>query len=333
MKKIVADDQIPLLDELFAEFVLIKKPGEEIRPADLRDADMLWVRTVTEVNAPLLQNTRVRFVGTATAGYDHLDIDWLNQHGIAWGCALGANAVAVAEYVWCVVAALRTRGQLQGNRLRAGVIGVGHVGSQVARYLKQMGFQVILNDPPRAEQEPGFHSQPLLEFADLDLICVHTALTRVGRFPSYHLLDDAFFQRQKPGTVVINASRGAVIDTQVLLRQSALSLCLDVWENEPNISLELLRRALIATPHIAGYSIDAKRRASLELYRQAQKFFGLPDKNIETILSPSKDALTIFNPLEYTEKMRTLLLENPAEAAPRFLELRKQYPWRASFLS
>ena len=146
-------------------------------------------------------------------------------------------------------------------------------------YLAQAGFQLVLNDPPRAAREPGFQSTPLTEFADLDLLCLHPALVREGAYPSWHLLDDSFLKRQKSGMVLLNASRGAVLDTEVLLRQRHLQLCLDVWEHEPEINLELLRRTVIATPHIAAYSIDAKRRASELLYQQAQKFFGWPAKS------------------------------------------------------
>ena len=340
--KIVADDQIPFLEELFPDAVLIRKPGEAICRADLIDAEVLLVRTVTRVDRSLLHGTPVRFVGTATAGYDHLDTDWLAERGIVWACAPGANATAVAEYVLCVIAALRTRHQLSGQRLRAGVIGVGRVGSRVAQVLAEIGFEVIVNDPPRVLREPGFHSRALAEWTDLDLICVHAALTRQGPHPSYHLLDDEFFQRQKPATVLLNAARGAVIDTTVLLRQTHLTLCLDVWEHEPHICLELLKRATIATPHIAAYSVDAKRRVSVMLYQQAQPLFGLPNPTLPLDLNRTdrltatgweKQALGIFNPLEYTEKMKEYLLADPKESAFRFLYLRKTYPWRPNFIT
>lgn len=338
--KIVADDQLPLIEELFSDAILIKKPGEKIQRADLMDADMLWVRTVTSVNASLLQGTAVRFVGTATAGYDHLETDWLEKQGIVWAHAPGANAMAVAEYVLCVVASLRTLGQLQNGPLRAGVIGVGRVGRVVADYLSRIGFQVILNDPPRAQCDPAFHSAPLSTFVDLDLICLHAALTTAGEYPSYHLLGHDFLQRQKPGAVLLNAARGALLETPVLLRQSHLQLCLDVWENEPDINLTLLQKATIATPHIAAYSVAAKRRASLLLYQQAQKFFDLPIKKEGlTAIAPlqwtgwEKRALEIFDPLEYTKKMHNVLLTgDAAQTAKKFLHLRKEYPWRDSFL-
>ncbi len=339
--KIVVDDQIPLIDELFADAVVIKKPGQEIQAADLADADMLWVRTITRVDAQLLRNSSVRFVGTATAGFDHLDTAWLDQHGIAWACAPGANAMAVAEYVLCVIAALRSQGILNGSSLRAGVIGVGRVGSLVARYLTQIGLQVLVNDPPRESREPDFHSTPLSELNDLDLLCVHPALVRYGAHPSYHLLGPDFFQRQKPEMVLLNASRGSVLDTNLLLNQPHLRLCLDVWEDEPEINLNLLARALIATPHIAGYSINAKRQASLLLYQQAKVFFGLPERAVEQEFSQTGDralsnweerAKQVFNPLELTQTMQQSLLKHQEEVVKRFLKLRQEYVWRKSFL-
>ncbi len=157
---------------------------------------MLWVRTVTQVDEALLAGTGVRFVGTATAGYDHLDTGWLDRNGIAWAYAPGANAVAVAEYVLCVIAALRTRDQLRGPSLRAGVIGVGQVGRIVADYLAQAGFQLILNDPPRAAPSRVLNT-PLTEFANLDLLCLHPALVRAGRLFFLASFGRHFFEAAK----------------------------------------------------------------------------------------------------------------------------------------
>lgn len=337
--KIVVDEQIPLVDKLFAAQKLVKKPGPEIRRRDLIDAQMLWVRTITPVDAALLQDTPVRFVGSATAGYDHLDTAWLEKQGIFWTNAPGANAVAVAEYVLMVIAALQTKNILCHSPLRAGVIGMGHVGCWVSDYLSQAGFEVIVNDPPRSAREENFHSTPLQEFNNLDLISIHAALTTHLPHPSYHLLTDSFFQRQKPGTVIINAARGEIVDTQTFLRQSRLRLCLDVWESEPDINLNLLNQALIATPHIAAYSVAAKQRASLYLYAKAQEFFGWPQVDLEIKAGVKKlpadwqkQALEIFNPLVYTGKMRGCLTEEN-NVAEKFRQLRESYTWRKSLLS
>jgi len=334
--KIIADDQIPLIDELFDSHHLVKKPGALIENKDLQDAGMLWVRTLTPVTEELLRHSPVKFVGAATAGYDHLDIQSLVRRGIAWAYAPGANAKAVAEYVLCVIAALRQRNLLLPGKLKAGVIGAGYVGSLVAQYLAKIGFQVILNDPPRAAREPGFLSQPLAELVDLDLLCLHPALTREGEHPSFHLLGEDFFKRQKPGMVFLNAARGEIVDTQVLLKQRHIHLCLDVWENEPEINLELLNRVLIATPHIAAYSTAAKCRASLLLYQQAKQFFNLPcqDKLADSPSQPISwldwegAALDLFDVYQYAQKMREILTVDNNRVGEKFSQLRKNYIFR-----
>ncbi len=187
---------------------------------------------------------------------------------------------------------------------------------------------------------------PLSEFSNLDLICVHAALTHTGPNPSYHLLDAHFLQRQKPGCILLNAGRGALINSQALLKQPHLQLCLDVWENEPQIDLKLLTRALIATPHIAGYSREAKFSASWLLYRQAQAYWGLEDKTNTPPIIPSggigvgfqfypqweQDALEIYDPSRHTEQMRRKLLSNSNQIGANFLQLREEYSWRDSHL-
>ncbi len=193
MMKIVVDNLIPLVDELFRDQILIKKPGQSIRREDLVDADILWVRTLTPVTPQLLQGTSIKFVGSATAGFDHIQTKWLEEQGIGWGYAPGSNAGAVAEYVDCCIAALQTQGLLNGNHLTAGIIGVGYAGSEVARHLSAQGFSLLLNDPPKQECDKSFQSVPLDQFKTVDLVCVHASLTNTGKFPSYHLLNDDFF--------------------------------------------------------------------------------------------------------------------------------------------
>ncbi len=314
----------------------------DIGPEDILDADMLWVRTLTQVNEQLLANSQIRFVGTATAGFDHLDVAWFERKGIKWANAPGANAATVAEYVLCCLAALQQEG-LCNVPARAAVIGVGQVGSCVADFLQQLGWEVILNDPPRQQLQIDFNSVPLDQVSDVDLICVHAALTYDGQFPSYHLLSDDFLKRQKPGCVLINAGRGGLIATEVLLQQTHLHLCLDVWENEPDINLRLLKQARIATPHIAGYGIEAKYRASMMLYKQAQTFFGWPEKKLEEvewqqgigkkINNWQELALAVYDPLAHTAHMRQQLLKNSNQVPEEFLKLRSEYLWRKSWAS
>ena len=327
--KIVADDQIPFVPELFSSLgTCIQKPGVAIHWSDVQDADILLTRTITPVNAELLDNTSVRWVGSATAGYDHLDTSWLEAAGIAWAYAPGANATTVAHYVEGCVSYLMSQ-KLLSPHARAGVIGVGRVGTKVVEKLQHHKFHVVSNDPPRAAQEKDFVSTPLTEFDSLDLICVHTPLTTTGPFSTYHLLDTAFLKRLKPGCVLLNAGRGAVIDHHALLFTNQIILCLDVWENEPQIHLDLLKKAVIATPHIAGYSRAAKFRATLMLYEQATQYFQLPNIAATWIAQEKVNQQEPdYHPEKDTQQMKKVLLNHPQEVANYFRYLRRDYVLR-----
>ena len=333
--KILADDKIPLVNELFGQHAEITlKPGTQITQADLKDIDLLLVRTVTQVNQDLLQNTSVRYVGSATAGIDHLDIPYLTEAGIQWHCAKGANARAVVNYVQACLSALQTAHKLPEN-LRTGIIGVGEVGSRLVPYLEKHSSQLLLNDPLRAAHENHFISNSLEEFSDLDLISIHTPLTKTGEFPSYHLINDTFLKRLKPSCVLINTARGGVVDESALLRLKQLpTLCFDVWENEPHINFDLMQRCFIATPHIAGYSLEAKTRATQMLYQAFQKVFDWPEL-INRASSQNSTALTQteilqhYNPLHDTKAMRQALLNQVEENG--FENWRRGYVLRQEF--
>ncbi len=345
MLKIVADDKIPYIRELFssiAEVVLL--PGTRISRENLRDADALLTRTITPVNANLLSGTRVSFVGSTTAGHDHLDTQWLDQQKIKWGYAAGVNAIAVAEYVLCCVADLRKRNLLPKDHCRAAVIGVGHIGTCVADRLKKIGIDVILNDPPRAQREANFISTPLEQLTNVDLICVHTPLSMSSKFPTFHLINHTFLTRLKPGCVLLSAGRGENIDTKALLNNKQITTCLDVWENEPNINLEILKQAAIATPHVAGYSKQAKLNATLMIYQQLYEHFQLKNAlmdqapsaektkiNIENCSSWEDVVLQVYNPSIDTQKMREILLANPQQTGLLFEKMRREYHLRNEF--
>lgn len=274
--KIVADEQIPYLDDLFAgRGQLIKKSSESLNAADVKDADLLLVRSVNKINQKLLENSSVKMVASATAGFDHVDQKWLQQNGIHFAYAPGCNAQAVAEYVACCIAKLIQMKSLQEST-KIGLIGVGHVGSSVLKILQALNFSVLLNDPPRAQNEPDFPGKNLSEFQDLDLISVHTPLSLEGDFPTYHLLDAPFLSRMKKNAIILNAGRGEVIDEKAWLSLKNPQIASDVWTNEPQINDEFASRCIIATPHIAGYSLQAKYRATLQIYRAAQEFFSWP---------------------------------------------------------
>lgn len=342
--KIVADQKIPFIKELLNPFGdVIQKAGESITQDDLIDATVLLVRTVTPINANLLNNTAVEFVGSATAGHDHMDAQWLNNAGITWAHTPGINATAVAEYVVSCAAYCVTH-RLLPEKCRAGIIGVGHAGRAVEKKLTVLGFDVVLNDPPRAAQERHFISTPLEQLDHCDFVCVHTPLTTTGKFPTHHLLDAQFFNRLKPGCVLLNAGRGGVIDSQALLSANHVIACLDVWENEPDIDVALLKTATIATPHIAGYSRQAKQRASVEICQRVLTHFGIKHPLIEPSMPSTKTTLklpnntswpaailAIDNPVEETQRMKTTLLNDPQHIAPAFLQCRKNYQLRDEF--
>lgn len=340
--KIVADENIPLVDHYFGSLgELILKPGRAISHADVRDADILLVRSVTKVGQALLQNTTVKFVGSTTTGADHLDTLWLDETGIQWSVATGCNGQAVVEYVISVIAALQKMNLLQQKNLYAGVIGVGAIGSKVAAVLRTLGFTVLLCDPFRAERENDFEGVSLEDFADLDFVTLHTPLTYEGTYPTYHMISKDFLKQQKKNCVLLNTGRGSAIHFADLKRYGQdLLWCLDVWENEPNIDMDVLKRALIATPHIAGYSIQSKYRGIEMIYHAAIQQGIIPSLEVSPIDYPRyklsvKDqkislqdiVLSIYDPLETTKNMQQALVEN----VNGFDLLRKTFPERHEF--
>ncbi len=319
--KIIADQDIPFIKHYFDDAHLIE--GRGLQQHQIKDADILLVRSITKVNEALLTGTNVKFVASPTTGTDHFDIEWLHQAGIGWANAHGCNAIAVVEYVVCAIAAMQKQGYLTGNRLRAGVIGVGHIGSRVVEKLQLLGFEVMQCDPLRAEKEANFPHVPLEEFSDLDLISLHTPLTRSGPYPTYHMIQQPFLERQKKNTILMNTGRGAVIDFNDLkLYGEYLMWCLDVWENEPFIDIEVLDRALIATPHIAGYTVQSKYRGIKMIYDAAVQQGFIPDKKIKPLICPTQNivfnipvdwrdvVLKVYNPMDTTALMKQAILED-----------------------
>jgi len=343
--KIVADIDIPFIQNYFADLgELILKPGRLIERADILDADLLIIRSVTPVNEKLLDGTPIKFVGTVTTGFDHLDTAWLEQAGILWRAAIGYNALPVVDYVVAVLAALQEQRQLLlSPTVRAGVVGVGRIGSRVAECLKLLGFEVFLCDPPRADQEDNFFSAPLSEIAKLDFISLHTPLERGGKYPSYHLLDSTLMSCLNPNAVLLNAGRGEVVDCSALPVWPG-EYCFDVWEHEPDINLQILEKAQIATPHLAGYSVQCRYRGinmiyqnlcDLGILRVGKKQIPLLPRNRVSFdnqqLNWREVVLALFNPLTVTESMKkTLLTEKVSlpgtrKCATLFDKLRQQY--------
>lgn len=343
--KIIADANIPFIHEYFDAYGnLVLEPGRAITHSDVKDADMLLVRSITHVDKTLLGDTSVKFVGSVTAGADHLDTYWLNSAGIAWSVATGFNAPPVADYVVSVIAAMQMKQLLPREKFRAAVIGVGNVGRLVAERLRLLNVEVILCDPVRAELEEGFVSTPLDELSDLDLVTLHVPLHRGGDYPTAHFIDKKFLERQKPGCVLLNASRGAVINSGDLLEYGThLHWCFDVWEHEPKINKMILERAVIATPHIAGYSVQSKIRGIDMIYRIAcEKNIIQPQPRPPQVIPEQQltfaggghawqdIVLGVFNPVVITAMMRTILLP-ASDYGHLFDEMRNQFNYRHEF--
>jgi len=254
--------------------------GRAIGPEHVRDADLLAVRSTTRVDARLLEGSRVRFVGTATIGIDHMDIAYLERRGIHWCYAPGCNANSVSEYVTAALLCLANcRGfTLEGKTI--GVVGVGNVGRLMVLKAQALGMRVLQNDPPRqrAERTPDFVSlDQILEEADV--VTLHVPLTRMGPDATYHMAEERFFARLKCGAIFINCARGATTDTAALINALnqgvAADAVIDTWEGEPEYSLELLARTAIATPHIAGHSFEGRVMGTVMVYREACRFLGV----------------------------------------------------------
>lgn len=278
---IVADSKIPHAQEAFNQFGQVKVvPTKQMTHETIRDADSILVRSETRIGASLLKGTAVRFVGTATIGTDHVDSEYLKQNKIGFASCPGSNANSVAEYV---LAALLELGAQLGIVLKGktiGVVGHGNTGSKVAEKARAIGMNVLLNDPPLAQATHDSRYVRLDALMDADFISLHVPLTRSGEDATFHLFDQRRLSAMKTGSILINSSRGAVVETEALknvLRDKHLRACvLDVWENEPRIDVELLQLVTLGTPHIAGYSHDGKLNATKMLQQAMSEYFQQP---------------------------------------------------------
>lgn len=280
--KIVCDNKIPFLRgvlEPYAEVVYL--PGRETTPEVVRDADAIITRTRTKCDAALLEGSSVKVIATATIGFDHIDTAWCESHGIVWKNAPGCNSWSVKQYMGSVLATLARKHGFDLSGMTLGVVGVGNVGSKVAEIASLLGMKVLLNDPPRARREgpDGFVS--LDEIVDRsDIITLHVPLTREGVDATWHLFDEARISRLNDGQILMNSSRGPVVDNaalkEALKRRALKGAVLDVWEHEPDIDRELMGLLDIATPHIAGYSADGKANGTVASVRTVAEYLGLP---------------------------------------------------------
>lgn len=278
--KIVADRNIPFVEACTAHLGEIELcNGREISSDTVRDADALLVRSVTQVNEALLAGSSVRFAATATIGFEHIDRAYLADQGIGFSSAPGSNANSVAEYIVAALLEIAGQKQIELEGVSIGIVGVGNVGSRVAVKCEALGMTVVRNDPPLARQTGDSKYRPLDELYGCDFLTMHTPLTRDGQDRTYHLADEAFFAAIKPGAVFLNTSRGAVVDTAALKAAMATghlkAVCLDVWENEPDIDTACLQAVDLASPHIAGYSFDGKVAGMVMIYEALCRHFDL----------------------------------------------------------
>jgi len=276
--KLVADRVMVDAAAAFGDFgELSLVDGRSLAPPDLTDCDVLLVRSVTRVNQALLAKSPVRFVGTATAGTDHIDLAYLAERGIAFAAAPGCNARAVGEYVLACVLALHETRPLAG--LRCGIIGLGHAGSAAARLLTAAGVNCVACDPPRAAAEGRADFVALEAALDADIVSLHVPLLDDGPWPTRALLGEAELARMRSGALLINAARGGVVDEPALqhaLAAGRLRAVLDCWMDEPAIAPGLLARAAVATPHIAGHAREARARGTLQLRDALVAHLGCP---------------------------------------------------------
>lgn len=353
---IVADENIPLLDAFCGGLGrLTRVNGRHLGRDQIKDADALLVRSVTRVDASLLAGTPVRFVGTATIGTDHVDTHWLAREGIAFTAAPGCNASSVVQYVLCVISLFllrQRRPDVAG--LSVGVVGAGNVGGALTRQCQALGMEVKVSDPPLQAKGADLPFAPLDEVLQCDIVSLHTPLTTEGPDATHHLLDARRLSRLRADQLLINSGRGAVVDNQALLarlkRPGPPLVALDVWENEPEPLADLIEHTWMATPHIAGYSLEGKSRGTEMVARALHDWAGLeldtaltsvlPEPLVAELtfsasLSPlqalHRALMVCYDPRDDDGRLRAAVARKTAQGlplGPDFDELRKTYPVR-----
>lgn len=301
MIKVIADDKIPFLKGVLEPFVKVTYlPGDQICRGVLLKADALLIRTRTRCNAELLEETPVKFIGTATIGYDHIDTEYCKAHNIIWANAPGCNSSSVRQYVAAALLRIAKESGFNLKNKTLGIVGVGNVGKKVMQLAEITGMKVLLNDPPRERNEKSD------DFVDLehivqnsDIITLHVPLNLSGRDKTLHLIDGEMLGKIRKGTWLINTSRGDVAETEALKRalsrERLSGVVLDVWEKEPELDIPLMHMSFLATPHIAGYSADGKANGTAMIVKAFCEFFNIPLKEWypDNIPDPSEPLLNI----------------------------------------
>jgi erythronate-4-phosphate dehydrogenase len=350
--KLVVDENIALSEEAFSQFgdVLLIS-GRKITNDNLRNSDALIVRSITNIDENLLQNTNIKFVGTATIGTDHFDTNYLNENNIAFADAKGCNADSVAEYVFTALLNIAPREKISFKNKSIGIIGVGNVGSRVEKYAEALGLKVYKNDPPKQRADKGNNYVSLKEALQADIITLHVPLNKTGIDRTFHLLDEEKLNKIKNNTVIINSSRGAVVDNKALLDmidKKHFKVILDVWEGEPLINTDLLQKVLIGSAHVAGYSLEGKVNGTKMVYDALCRFTNqqndwepkLPSVenniiDVSSVKNLEEKLQLIFKQIYNVEKddseMREMIEMDNDSKADYFDNLRKDYPLRREF--
>ncbi len=333
--KVIVDNKIPYIQEAVEQIAdeVVYLPGSDFTARDVRDADALVIRTRTRCDRALLEGSKVKFIATATIGFDHIDVDYCREAGIVWQNCPGCNAGSVEQYLHSVLLLLKHRKGIKLEDTCLGIVGVGHVGSRIERMARSLGLRVLLNDPPRADRgEAGFVDLSVLA-RECDVITFHTPLNRSGKYKTFHLADMDFFAGLRRKPFIVNTSRGEVIETSALL--DALKTgkindaVIDTWENEPDIHPELLQKVFLGTPHIAGYSADGKSNATRMALEALCRFFHIQAdfEIVPPALPPmayssdqEKAFLQVYDPTRDSDALK----RHPEE----FEHLRGDYPLR-----
>jgi len=347
--KIIINDKIPYIQGAFESVAeVLYLSGSKTTPEVVKDADAIVTRTRTICNEKLLAGSSVKFIATATIGFDHIDTDYCDANDIRWTNAPGCNSKSVEQYIASTLMVMAERKKLQFKELCIGIVGVGNVGSKVARFCELLGMKVLLNDPPRQRAEGASAFVSLTEVMEqADIITLHVPLNLKGEDATFHLGNQDFFSALKKQPVLINSCRGEVVETvavkNALKNQQISDFICDCWENEPDIDLELLSLTAIATPHIAGYSKDGKATGTLMSVQAISDFFGLGLNNwkptgVELPLNPiikidgyglteqeiiSKVILATYDIREDDKRFRNNVIQ--------FEQLRDDYPFRLEF--
>ena len=352
--KLIVDENIAFAKEAFSNFGNLKLiGGRSFTNNEVKDADVLIVRSITQVDEKLLKNSKVKFTGTATIGTDHINLEYLKRNKIKFTDAKGSNADSVAEYVFTALLQVASEEKLSLRGKTIGVVGIGNIGGRVVKLAELFGMKVLKNDPPLERKGLGENYVSLNEILSADIITLHVPFSLEGIDKTYHLFNDDNLKKIKPGAIIINTARGAVIDNNALLKENLkkdFNLILDVWENEPSINISLLEKTKVGTAHIAGYSFEGKVNGTRMIYDSLCQYYKIkpvwqPElpkiERIDLKIPEGKTDeervyklfATIYNIQNDNTKLRVISKYRSNDQAGYFDKLRKDYPIRREFIN